>query len=858
MSTVKITDLPVISSLDANTGNTILVGVDLSSDVTGRISATVLADGLYENKSLKVGLPDIIFPNVIAQFAGSGNPYLQVNAQNTDKNSSIDYVATADIGTTANNFIDMGMNNSLYNDPNFSAQKALDGYLYVHGSVDSSSDGNLIIGTVSSGANVVFAVGGQKSANVVATISRYGLSMNGASYIKFADGSIQSVAAAPASLSQGAYNTANSASSNTVLIQGVNATQNTNITTANNHAWAAFTKANNALANTSGTFAGDLTITGNLIISNTATINGTLTPTLSANGNVSAYASKHLVEYNPTTKALTYSSTPDASSPYITGYSQEIHVSPVAFNDSGKGTIGDPIKTIARAIQLIAPAFETTSVNQRKTIVLHPGDYAENVTINTQYTVLTTHELIGKNTTLSGTLTLTTGCTVDGLKMSNLVISGTSANGSVDIIGCTVTTAATKTSSAYTNFRGCDLSSSTLSITGTGTVVMVGGNYFSVTVNNAAASVLAKAVVSMGPVTLTAGTMQISDTLIYAATNIANAITQSAGSVLTLNNSQTLIPDLSNVSRNSFGGFYSILHSVYDKPNSTFGGTSLNAIDYSQYINADNLNVQGNATVNGTVVLANSNFLATEAAFRITASGSSQTPTQAGTLMQLTGKANTPARILIDSIGISNTAYSLIAGRTARGTVGAPTATQNNDILLRIAGNSYGDTGYAPFGDARIDFVATENHSDTNRGSRIRFWNTPTGSNVVNEIASFNGDSVTFTGTVAPVKGFIYTPNIYPSAQTAVTISFANDSVVRAQTSAGLAVTLSNFVVGKSVEAWITNTAGGGQTFTHGCSATNSTVNSTTYSIPATSTIFVKYWCMDGTLANTFVAITHA
>ncbi len=142
--------------------------------------------------------------------------------------------------------------------------------------------------------------------------------------------------------------------------------------------------------------------------------------------------------------------------------------------------------------------------------------------------------------------------------------------------------------------------------------------------------------------------------------------------------------------------------------------------------------------------------------------------------------------------------------------------------------------------------------------NRIRFWNTPIGTNTVNEIASFNGDSVSFTGTVAPTKGFIYTPNIYPSSQTAITIDFANNSVVRAQTSAGLVVTLSSFVAGKVVEAWITNTAGNGQTFTHGCSAINSTINSTTYSIPATSSIFVKYWCMDGTLANTFVAITHA
>jgi hypothetical protein len=43
------------------------------------------------------------------------------------------------------------------------------------------------------------------------------------------------------------------------------------------------------------------------------------------------------------------------------------------------------------------------------------------------------------------------------------------------------------------------------------------------------------------------------------------------------------------VARNSFGGYYSILHSVYDKANSTFGGVSLSSISYSQYINADRL-----------------------------------------------------------------------------------------------------------------------------------------------------------------------------------------------------------------------------------------------------------------------------
>lgn len=105
-------------------------------------------------------------------------------------------------------------------------------------------------------------------------------------------------------------------------------------------------------------------------------------------------------------------------------------------------------------------------------------------------------------------------------------------------------------------------------------------------------------------------------------------------------------------------------------------------------------------------------------------------------------------------------------------------------------------------------------------------------------------------------KGIIHTPTIFPSSQTAIIISMSNNSLVRAQTATGLVVTLANFVAGKSVEAWITNTANSTQTFTHGVSAINSTVSTTTYSIPGVSTIFVKYWSMDGTLANTFVSIT--
>jgi len=524
MSTIKISQLPALTSISSNTQNTLFIAVDLPTSTTGKLTGKALAQGLFANEVLNVGNNAIVYPNVIGQFAGSSNTYLQINLQNFNSNGSSDFVASTSDSDNSVKYIDFGISGNTYNDPiNYSAFKAYDGYMYVYGPSNTSQQGNLIIGTASTRANIVFLVGGLGTGNIVGRVSNSSFDFLKPVYV-----------------------------------------------------------------------TGNVNTTGSFIFSDGSVQTTAYTSVYAQSGATSAYATQKVLQYNPSTNAVTYSNTLDAVRAYITGYSSEIHVSPVAVDDTGNGTIGDPVKTIARAKVLLAAAFETTAAGQRKTIILHPGSYAEDVTIDTQYTVLTTHELVGKSTTLAGTLTLTTGCTVDGLKMTNLVISGSSAGGSIDIIGCTVTTATTKTSTAYTVFRGCDLSSSTLSITGGGTTILNGGNYFTLTVNNAAAGVLAKSVVSMGPVTLTLGTLQLSDTLIYSATNTSYAITQSANSVITINNCQTLIPDLSNVSRNSLSGFYSILSSVYDRPNSILAtlsatGGPLNSIIYDQYINADRL-----------------------------------------------------------------------------------------------------------------------------------------------------------------------------------------------------------------------------------------------------------------------------
>lgn len=582
MSTVKISQLPNIpGGLNANTSNSLFLGVDIPTGITGKFTATQLADRLYANNVLNVGDNPVVLPDVVAQFAGDSGAYLQVNLLNSVANGSADYVVTADIGTDTTYYIDLGINNSNY------STNPLDGYVLVAGDGTSDPGGNLMLGSITSGKQIEFVIGGFEQANVVARM----IDDTGFRLVKkpiiFADGTSQNTAAASASFSQeafaaanvaaantvaintlatAAYGRANTASGNTVALQAQMTTTNTNIASVNTFAQAAFSKANNALANTSGTFDGNLNITGNVTVLGTT----------------------------------------------------------------------------------------------------------------------------------SSTGPITTG---------NLIVSGTS--------------------------------------------------------------------------TLT-------------------------------------------------------------------GNVTMDATTY----------LTGAVTVNSTMTLANSNFSATEAAFTITAAGSSQTPTQSGTLMQLTSKANTPARVLIDSFGTSNTAYPVIAGRAARGTVDTPTPTQNNDILLRIAGNSYGTTGYAPFGDARIDFVATENHSDTNRGSRIRFWNTPIGSNVVNEIASFNADSVYFTGTIAPQKGFIYTPNVENALVTTIPLDFNRDSLRKFTVNDNATITLNNYVYGKVIEVWITNSAAQNKTITHGCFANNSTSKATTFTIASQSCAYLRYFSIDGDQANTFVSIT--
>ena len=237
-------------------------------------------------------------------------------------------------------------------------------------------------------------------------------------------------------------------------------------------------------------------------------------------------------------------------------------------------------------------------------------------------------------------------------------------------------------------------------------------------------------------------------------------------------------------------------------------------------------------------------------------SGLQQAPSQDGYMLHITGKDDIPTRVIFDAFGANS--YPLLAGRKGRGVAGTPTAASNNDILLRVSSNGWGTTGFAPLGSGRIDFVATENYTDSTRGSKIEFYNVGNGSNTIQKIASFNANTVDFTGVVIAEKGFIFTPRVLPGAQTAITVNFSSDSTIKASLTADLTLSFSNYTAGKVVEVWLTNTGGLTRTVTHGCSATNSSENATTFTIPGTSSAYLRYFSIDGDLANTFVAIQHA
>jgi hypothetical protein len=116
---------------------------------------------------LQIGDAGASFPNALALFYSNVNSYSQLVAQNNNAGilASTDFVATANNGSDTANYIDMGINSSLYSDVTYSIVGPNDGYLYVNGSV---TGGDLAIGTVFPSHAIKFFQDGTTAADEVA------------------------------------------------------------------------------------------------------------------------------------------------------------------------------------------------------------------------------------------------------------------------------------------------------------------------------------------------------------------------------------------------------------------------------------------------------------------------------------------------------------------------------------------------------------------------------------------------------------------------------------------------------------------------------------------------------------------
>ncbi|NDB57513.1 hypothetical protein EB001_03610 [bacterium] len=147
------------SSNIVTTGNTFGSFATYTGNITG--------NNLVSSYDLIVGPAGTVpLTSVTAQFVESSTTYTQINIQNIGNGSSTsaDIVATANNGNDSAYFVDLGINANNYNNSSFTITYPNDAYLYV-------SNGNIAVGTASTGKAIVFHTDGTLLANEAGRIT---------------------------------------------------------------------------------------------------------------------------------------------------------------------------------------------------------------------------------------------------------------------------------------------------------------------------------------------------------------------------------------------------------------------------------------------------------------------------------------------------------------------------------------------------------------------------------------------------------------------------------------------------------------------------------------------------------------
>ena len=153
---------------------------------SGNIGQTTINGNITVFGVVNAGFPSALsYPGVVVNAVNDANSYVQLNIQNINTVGNLvstDVIATAPNGTDSSRYIDMGINGNNYSSSAWTVSGANDGYVYIN-------QGNLTLGTDTSGTTVKVHVGGTLAGNVVTTFANTGatvagnLTVNGSSHI---------------------------------------------------------------------------------------------------------------------------------------------------------------------------------------------------------------------------------------------------------------------------------------------------------------------------------------------------------------------------------------------------------------------------------------------------------------------------------------------------------------------------------------------------------------------------------------------------------------------------------------------------------------------------------------------------
>jgi hypothetical protein len=157
--------------------NVVAIFRDPTTDSTSSFTGALTVNGgmgitgqVHLQETLHVGanyLSDLLNPVFVGTSDVNGYTQVAIQNRNSGPLGSSDFVATADNGSDASHYIDMGIASSTYNYPGFEGITPNDGYLLV-------SDGNLVLSSIGQTKKVKILVGGALPENLVATFDLAG------------------------------------------------------------------------------------------------------------------------------------------------------------------------------------------------------------------------------------------------------------------------------------------------------------------------------------------------------------------------------------------------------------------------------------------------------------------------------------------------------------------------------------------------------------------------------------------------------------------------------------------------------------------------------------------------------------